>query len=189
MYKTFLRTTFLPTSEDFSYNYNLDFLSKFNVLNTITKKKCIKIVLNFGFKSIKFDKKQMILHFLILELLTNQKCVLTMSKKNLIVFKIKKGSITGCKVTLRNETLYNFLNTLLLALPRSEIFKGFSFKTTSKKYHNFSTKIKNLFIFYTLESEIVNFIKTIDIAFNFNTISDVEKRFFFTYNKVPLNYF
>jgi len=189
MKSTFNQFNLLPTTEDFTYNYNLDFLTKFNTTSILTEKKCIKISLNFGFKGIKFEKKQMILHFMLLELLTNQKCVLTTSKKNLIAFKIKKGSITGCKVTLRKEYLDMFLNTLLLALPRSEVFKGFTFKKNSKKYNNFSTKLKNLFIFYTIESEMNSIIKNIDISFSFNTLCDFEKRFFFAYNKMPLTFF
>lgn len=131
----------------------------------------------------------MIIHFFLLELLTNQKCVITTSTKNLIAFKIKKGSITGCKVTLQNKNLFNFLETLLISLPRSEIFKGFLFKKNTFKNHGYSTKITNLFIFYMIESELTNFIKYVDITFNFNTISDIEKRFFFTYNRFPLNKF
>lgn len=190
MFKISLKQNiFLPNFENNTYNYNLAYLTKFNLINTFSKKKCTKITLNFGFKEIKFDKKQMILHFFLLEILSNQKCVITTSRKNLIAFKIKKGSVTGCKVTLRKTYLESFLDSLVLGLPRSEMFKGFSFKKNSKKYNTFSTKINNLFIFYSLESELNSFIKTMDITFNFNTINDVEKRFFFTYNKLPLKYF
>ena len=87
----------------------------------------------------------MILYFFLLELLSNQKCILTTSRKNLISFKIKKGSVTGCKVTLRKKSLSFFLDTLILGLPRSEIFKGFSFKLNSFKSNTFSTKLKDLF--------------------------------------------
>jgi len=57
----------------------------------------------------------MVLFFLILELIANQKCILTTSKKNIIFLRLKKGSITGCKLTLRNKNLYEFLDTLLLS--------------------------------------------------------------------------
>ena len=123
---------------------------------------------------------------MVLELITNQKCVLTSSRKNLIFLKIKKGSITGCKVTLRNINLYNFLDSLLLALPRSENFKGFYFNTKTKKKNNYSTKLQDLFIFYPLESELLSYVKTLDISFCFNTINDFEKFFIFTHNKIPL---
>ena len=115
--------------------------------------------------------------------------MLTISRKNVILLKIKKGSVTGCKVTLRNENLSSFIDTLIIGLPRSEIFTGFSFKKNSEKHLSFSTKIKNLFIFYALESELISSIQNLDITFKFNTINDFEKCFFFTYNKIPLKYF
>jgi len=108
---------------------------------------CLKIVLNIGFKAIKFEKKRMVLHFLLLELLTSQKCVITVSKKNLIAFKIKKGSVTGCKVTLRAEHLQLFFDTLLLALPRSEVFKGLAFKLDTNKSNSFFNKITKFIYF------------------------------------------
>ena len=123
---------------------------------------------------------------MVLELITNQKCVLTSSRKNLIFLRIKKGSITGCKVTLRKTNLFNFLDNLLLALPRSENFKGFFYNKKTLKQNNFSTRIEDLFIFHSLESEIVSFVKTLDVSFSFNTISDDEKFFILTYYKLPL---
>ena len=180
------KKNYLRIYEDFLYNYKLNFLTKFNIINNLSQKNFNKIKLNFGFKNIKFEKKKMILFFMVLELITNQKCVLTSSRKNLIFLKIKKGSITGCKVTLRNNNLYNFLDNLLLALPRSENFKGFFFNTKSKKQNNFSTKIQDLFIFHPLESELVSYIKTLDISFSFNTFNDYEKFFIFNHNKIPL---
>lgn len=187
--KTPYLMNFLRISEDLNGNYLIDNNTKFNNIHTFVLKNCNKISLNFGFKEIKFEKKQMVIYFILLELLTNQKCVLTSSSKNLILLKIKKGSITGCKVTLRNENLFSFIDTLILALPRSETFKGFSFKKNTFKNRSFSTKIKNLFIFYTLESELVDYVKSIDLTFNFNSINDKEKCFYFTYNKLPLKYF
>ena len=170
MYKTmsFLQN-YCTISEDLRYNYPLNYITKFNLINLNNKKSCIKISLNFGFKEIKFEKKQMILYFFLIELLTNQKCIITTSTKNLITFKIKKGSVTGCKITLRDEFLDAFLETLLLGLPRSEVFKGFSFKKNTIKFNNFSTKLKNLFIYYPLEAENLFNIESLDISFNFNT--------------------
>ena len=172
--------------DDFFYNQKLDFLTKFNLINNLAQKNITKITLNFGFKNIKFEKKKMILFFMVLELITNQKCVLTSSRKNLIFLRIKKGSITGCKVTLRKTNLFNFLDNLLLALPRSEKFKGFFYNKKTLKQNNFSTRIEDLFIFHSLESEIVSFVKTLDVSFSFNTISDDEKFFILTYYKLPL---
>jgi large subunit ribosomal protein L5 len=183
--KTIVSTN-LRFYEDFIYNYYLNSLSKFNIINTFSIKQCLKISLNFGFKSIKFEKKKMVLFFLCLELITNQKCMLTNSKKALIFLKIKRGSITGCKLTLRKSNLFDFLDNLLLSLPRSETFKGFFYNIHTKKQNNFSTKISNLFIFYPLESELMPYIKTLDISFSFNTINDFEKFYSLSSFKIPL---
>jgi len=123
---------------------------------------------------------------MILELITNQKCILTSSKKNLVYFRIKKGSITGCKVTIRNLNLFNFLDNLIMVLPRSDNFEGFFFNLNTDKQNYFSTKIKDLFIFYSLETEILSYVETLDITFSFNTFNDFEKIFLFNYNKIPL---
>ena len=184
--QVFSKLNNLRIYDDFFYNQKLDFLTKFNLINNLAQKNLTKITLNFGFKNIKFEKKKMILFFMVLELITNQKCILTSSRKNLIFLRIKKGSITGCKVTLRKANLFNFLDTLLLALPRSENFKGFFYNKKTKKQNNFSTRIEDLFIFYSLESEIASYIKTLDISFSFNTINDEEKFFILTYYKLPL---
>lgn len=186
--KTFSTYNLLTISEDVCYSHFLNNFSKFNSLQSFEKINCLKITLNFGFKDFNFEKRQMIQYFFLLELLSNQKCILTKSSKNLIAFKLKKGSVTGCKVTLRNLNLNAFIETLNLGLPRSEIFKGFLFKTTSDKYNSFSTKIQNLYIFYNLEFEVGNRTHTLDISFKFNTCCDLEKSFFFTYSKLPLNY-
>lgn len=160
---------YLLNNEEIFLNYKIDLITKFNLIQKENLIFCKKISLNFGFKDIKFDKKQLILYFILLELLSNQKCVLTISTKNLIHLKIKKGMVTGCKVTLRKSNLFEFLNLLLLSLPRSEIFIGFRLKETSQKILAFSTKLKNLFIFYTIESEILSYVKYLDISFNFDT--------------------
>jgi len=137
-------------------------------------------------KELNLKKKKMILFFMILELITNQKCILTSSKKNLVYFRIKKGSITGCKVTIRNLNLFNFLDNLIMVLPRSDNFEGFFFNLNTDKQNYFSTKIKDLFIFYSLETEILSYVETLDITFSFNTFNDFEKIFLFNYNKIPL---
>merc|ERR1712066_729914 len=144
--------------EDFIYNYRLDFLPKFTIINNLDYRNFFKISLNFGFKNINFDKKKMIPFFMILELISNQKSYINFSKKNVLSIKIKKDTITGCKVTLRNKNLYNFLDVLLLSLPRYENFKGFFLQKKNKKINNVKINLLNLFIFHIIESELIDFI-------------------------------
>lgn len=137
--------------EDFVYNYKLDYLTKFNIINNHEVVKFKKISLNFGFRNIKFEKKKMIPFFFILELISNQKSFISLSKKNILFLQLKKGDISGCKVTLRNNNLYEFLDTLLLALTKYENFKGLYFSTKNKKNSNLKISLKNLFVFNSIE--------------------------------------
>lgn len=173
--------------EDLIYNQKIDFITKFNGLNNHSQPLLKRIILNFGFKNIHFEKKKMVLFFLILEMISNQKCIITKSKKNLIIFKIKKGGIAGCKVTLRNILLYEFLDNLILSLPRLDNFKGLNFNLNTEKKNEYSMLLKNLFMFYLIETEIASFINFLDINFFFNTSADFEKIFLFFYYKIPLN--
>lgn len=176
----------LRIQEDYKYNYKLDFLTKFNIINNIDCRKIFKISLNFGFKNISFDKKKMVPFFMILELISNQKSYITFSKKNVLSIKIKKGTITGCKVTLRNKNLYNFLDTLILSLPRYENFKGFYFNKKNKKISNVKINLSDLFVFHAVESELISYVKHLDINFIMNTVNNDEKIFLLTYNKIPI---
>ena len=187
MKKNFYLKTSYRIYEDSLYNQKIDFMTKFNGLNNYSQPLIKRIILNFGFKHISFEKKKMVLFFLILEMISNQKCIITKSKKNLIIFKIKKGGVAGCKVTLRNIPLFEFLDNLILSLPRLDNFKGFNFNLITEKKNEYSMLLKNLFMFYLTETEIVSFINFLDVNFFFNTKADFEKIFLFFYYKIPLN--
>lgn len=173
--------------EDYNYNIKLNALTKFNYLNNFNQKKLVKIILNFSFKNIQFDKKKVIPFFLTLELISNQKCSITTAKRAVLGLKIRKGVMTGCKVTLRNKNLYKFLDHLVLALPRSESFKGFSLNALTKNVSvDFSTHLNELFMFYQAESEINSYINKLDITFVTNTKCFEEKAFLLTSHSLPL---
>ena len=172
--------------EDYIYNHKLNFHTKFTSLTTFSEKKITKITLNFGFKKIKFNKKRMGFFFFILEAITNQKCVITISKKDMLSLRIKKGAVTGCKITITGENLYEFLDNLLIMLPRSDIFKGFSLNNNSQHNHTFSTKIYELYNFQPIALMTPIYITNLDINFKFNTNSNIEKQFLFNHNKLPL---
>ena len=76
--------------EDYNYNIKLNALTKFNYLNNFNQKKITKIILNFSFKNIQFDKKKVIPFFLTLELISNQKCSITTAKRAVLGLKIRK---------------------------------------------------------------------------------------------------
>ena len=92
--------------------YNL--LTKLNFKNIFEIPKINKICLNIGFKEANLEKKKLINIILLLKLITNQKPLITKSKKNNIFLKIKKNSITGCKITLRKKNIFIFLEKILI---------------------------------------------------------------------------
>ena len=90
------------------------FLSKLNLQNIFEIPKITKICLNIGFKDSNIEKKKLINIILFLKLITNQKPLITKSKKNIIFLKIKKNSIIGCKITLRKKNIFFFLEKVLI---------------------------------------------------------------------------
>merc|ERR1711920_68568 len=101
-------------------------------------------------------KKKIIPMILILQILTGQKAFITKSKKNQITLKIKKGTIVGCKVSLRKENLFNFLeNYFLFIISKLKEFKGISI---NKKNNNLiSFQVSNILDFIEIENEFFKF--------------------------------
>lgn len=165
----------------------LDALTKFNFINNHNQINIKKIVLNFSFNTIQFNKKKAIPFFMALELISGQKCKITHSKKMAMALKIRKGSMVGCSVTLQNNNLFKFYEYLLLALSRSENFIGFTKKSFNNKNNNtFSFSLEDLFNFYQIETNLQSYIKSLDITLVFNTKSKEEKIFLVSAYKLPI---
>ena len=100
------------------YYYNnvikFDLINRFNYKNLKNIPKLEKIVLNFGCKT--FELKKLSLSLLSLQLITDKKGILTVSKKPNIVLKIRKGNPVGCKVILTKNLMYLFFAKLLIEI-------------------------------------------------------------------------
>ncbi len=143
-----------------------DLLSKLHFKNVFELPKINKICLNIGFKNSNIEKKKLTNIIALLKLITNQEPLLTKSKKNNIFLKIKKGSIIGCKVTLRKNNINIFLEKLLFfILPN---IKDIKYNLTNKNILNF--QIKNILHFFELKTEFLKFkeIPPIDISIHSN---------------------
>ena len=150
--------------------YNL--LSKLTLKNIFEIPKITKICLNIGFKKSNLEKKKLINIILLLKLITNQKPLITKSKKNNIFLKIKKNSIIGCKITLRKNNIYFFLEKVLIfILPNLNSLK---FNVKNKNIFNFN--IKNILDFFELKTEFLKFknIPIIDISIHTNSKNNIE---------------
>ena len=151
-----------------------DLLTKSNFKNIFEITKIIKICLNIGFKNSNIEKKKLINMIVLLKLITNQEPFLTKSRKNNILFKIKKGSIVGCKITLRKKNIYVFLeNFYLFILPN---FRNQNINYNFKNQNIVHFQIPNILSFFELETEFLKFknIPPIDISIHTNSKNNQE---------------
>lgn len=134
----------------YSKTLKYDLINKFVYKNTYEIVKIQKIILNFGSKT--SDLKQLTSSLFVIEWITNQKGILTKTKKSNISLKIRKGSPVGCKITLRNYNLHNFFARIILEiLPRIKPLK--KFKVTQKlEKRTFSYELSNIFTFPELKN-------------------------------------
>lgn len=100
-----------------------------------------------------------------LEAITGQKPVVTKARKSIAGFKLREGQPIGCKVTLRGENMYNFMDKLIkLALPRVRDFRGIS-KTAFDGRGNYTLGIKEQLIFPEINYDEVVKVTGMDIVF------------------------
>ena len=122
----------IPFYEQFKYNYTLYQTSIFPYQHTHRVSTVERRVLSFRFRPIEFNKKRSLLFFLALELITSKKAVAVLSTKKLQAWKIRKGRLVACKVTLRKEALFQLIDTFTLSFLRREKLAPFSIKILKK---------------------------------------------------------
>ena len=150
-----------------------DLLTKFNFKNIYQIPKITKISLNIGLKNANIEKKKIINILVLLKLITNQKPILTQSKKNNIFLKIKKNSIIGCKITLRKKNIYIFLEKLLIFIIPN---LNYIIKSNMDNRNILNFQIKNILNFFELRREFLKFkdIPNIDISLYTNSKNNKE---------------
>ena len=123
-----------------------------------------KIVVNMGVGEAAHDEKFMEAAVKDLELITGQKVIVTKAKKSIAGFKIREGQSIGCKVTLRGENMYNFLEKLVrIALPRVRDFRGIS-KNAFDGKGNYTLGVKEQLIFPEIDYDNVVKVMGMDIV-------------------------
>ncbi|HYF98012.1 MAG TPA: 50S ribosomal protein L5 [Coxiellaceae bacterium] len=148
--------------------------------------KLTKITLNMGLSEAVTDKK-IINHAMDdLAKISGQKPVPTLARKSIAGFKIRDGWPIGCKVTLRGERMYEFLERLIvIAIPRIRDFRGFSGKAFDKN-GNYSLGVKEQIIFPEIEYDKIDAIRGLDITLTINTKSTEAARALLTAFNFPL---
>ena len=149
---------------------------KFQYKNVMQIPKLDKIVINMGVGEAKENAKILDTAVKDLETITGQKAVVTRAKNSVANFKLREGQPIGCKVTLRGERMYEFLDRLVnLALPRVRDFRGVP-KNSFDGRGNYTLGIKEQLIFPEINFDKVNKLRGMDIVFVTTAKSDEEGR-------------
>ncbi len=137
---------------------------KYNYKSIMQVPKLEKIVINIGVGDATGNSKLLDAACNELELISGQKPVITKARKSIAGFKVREGQAIGCKVTLRGENMYNFLDKLIsISLPRVRDFRGVSPKAFDGR-GNYTLGIKEQLIFGEIEYDNVVKVRGMDIV-------------------------
>ncbi|MEW6067806.1 MAG: 50S ribosomal protein L5 [Nitrospirota bacterium] len=160
-------------------------MKEFSYKNVMEVPKLQKIVLNVGIGEAIQNIKLLDAAQKELSLITGQKAVVTKAKKSIAAFKLRKGAPIGCKVTLRGDRMYEFLDRLIsLALPRIRDFKGVSERSFDGR-GNYSLGVKEQFIFPEIDYDKVEMVHGLDITICTSAKTDKESRSLLGYMGMP----
>jgi len=142
--------------------------------NVMEVPRVTKVTLNMGVGEAVADKKVMDRATADLELIAGQKPIVTMARRSVASFKIRDGWPVGCKVTLRRERMYEFLDRLVnIAIPRVRDFRGLNRKSFDGK-GNYSMGVKEQIMFPEIEYDKIDAIRGLDITITTNAKDDDE---------------
>lgn len=149
---------------------------KFGYKNIMEVPKLEKVVINMGVGEAKDNAKALESAVKDLETITGQHVVLTRAKNSIANFKIREGMPIGCKVTLRGEKMYEFVDRLIsLALPRVRDFRGVNPNAFDGR-GNYALGIKEQLIFPEVEYDKVDKVRGMDVIFVTTAKTDEEAR-------------
>ena len=153
-----------------------ELMKKFNYTSVMQVPKLEKIVINMGVSDVRENAKALENAVRDLQIITGQKVVTTKAKKSIAGFKIREGMEIGCKVTLRNEKMYDFAEKLFaVALPRVRDFRGLSPNSFDGR-GNYSMGVKEQLIFPEIEYDKIDKIRGMDVIFVTTANTDEEAK-------------
>lgn len=149
---------------------------KFGYKNVMEVPKISKIVLNMGVGEATQDKKKVEQAASEMELIAGQKPVVTKAKKSIAQFKLREGMAIGCKVTLRRERMYEFLDRFItIALPRVRDFRGLNDKSFDGR-GNYACGIKEQIVFPEINYDRIEKVRGMDVIVTTTAKTDEEAR-------------
>jgi large subunit ribosomal protein L5 len=149
---------------------------KFGYKNRMEVPRIEKIVLNMGVGEATQDKKKVETAASEMEAIAGQKAVITKAKKSIATFKLREGMPIGCKVTLRRERMYEFLDRLItIALPRVRDFRGLNPKSFDGR-GNYAMGLKEQIVFPEINYDRIEKVRGMDIIVTTTAKTDDEAR-------------
>ena len=162
-------------------------MEKFGYKSPMQIPKLEKIVINIGVGEAKDNAKALEAAANDLAIITGQKPIITKAKKSVANFKIREGMNLGCKVTLRSDKMYEFLDRLFnIALPRVRDFRGINPNSFDGR-GNYSMGLKEQLIFPEIEYDKIDKIRGMDICFVTTAKTDEEARELLTLMGAPFS--
>jgi large subunit ribosomal protein L5 len=160
-------------------------VKEFSYRNVMQVPKVQKVVLNVGLGEAIQNIKLLEAAQKELAMITGQKAVVTKAKKSIATFKLRKGMPIGCKVTLRGDVMYEFLDRLIsIALPRIRDFRGVSGKSFDGR-GNYALGIREQFIFPEIDYDKVEMVHGLDVIICTSAESDKESKALLRHLGVP----
>lgn len=159
---------------------------QFNYKTVMQVPRISKITINMGLGEAVADKK--IIEHAVADMvkISGQKPVVTYARKSVANFKVREGWPVGCKVTLRRERMYEFLDRLItIAIPRIRDFRGFSPRSFDGR-GNYSIGVKEQIIFPEIDYDKIDTLRGMDITITTTARSDDEARALLNAFKFPL---
>ena len=160
-------------------------IKKFGYKNIMEVPKLDKVVINMGVGEAKDNAKLLESAIADMEKIAGQKAVVTRAKNSVANFKIREGMPIGCKVTLRGEKMYEFVDRLInLSLPRVRDFRGVN-PNASDGRGNYALGIKEQLIFPEIEYDKIDKVRGMDVIFVTTAKTDEEARELLTQFNMP----
>ena len=151
-------------------------MKEFNYTNPLEAPRLDKIVINMGVGEAVADGKKIQAAANELAQISGQKPIITKSRKAIANFKLREGLSIGCKVTLRRERMYEFLDRLVnIALPRVRDFRGVSSKSFDG-HGNYALGLKEQIVFPEIDYDKIDAVRGMDIVICTTATSDAEAK-------------
>lgn len=160
--------------EEYNSKHVAALMSKLNLKNVMEVPRITKITVNMGVGEAVGDKKTLENATADMTKITGQKPLVTLARKSVASFKIRDGYPIGCKVTMRRERMYEFLDRLVnIAIPRVRDFRGLNPKSFDGR-GNYSLGVQEQIIFPEVDYDQIDSIRGMDITITTSAKNDEE---------------